>query len=47
MCVEEIAGEFTQTDLEVDDVMMLDTWKEVYLWIGNGANQEERREAPK
>jgi len=47
VCVEEIAGEFTQTDLEVDDVMMLDTWKEVYLWIGNGANQEERREAPK
>lgn len=47
MFVEEIPGEFAQSDLEPDDVMMLDTWEQVFIWIGEGANAEERREAPK
>lgn len=32
--VEEVPGEFTQTDLASDDVMILDTWDQVSL-IGN------------
>ena len=46
MFVEEIPGEFAQSDLETDDVMMLDTWDQVFIWIGEGANAEERKEAP-
>ena len=33
---------FDQDDLNVDDVMVLDTGDEVYVWIGNGATIEER-----
>ena len=47
MFVEEVPGEFAQSDLEPDDVMMLDTWNQVFIWIGEGANVEERKEAPK
>ncbi|XP_056155160.1 advillin [Lampris incognitus] len=35
----------TQTDLDEDDVMLLDTWEEIFLWIGNSANQCETKEA--
>lgn len=37
--------DFDQADLVEDDVMLLDTWREVFVWIGNGAKDNERREA--
>ncbi|KAG7272468.1 hypothetical protein CRUP_009020, partial [Coryphaenoides rupestris] len=37
--------DFTQTDLDEEDVMLLDTWEEVFLWIGSSANQHETQEA--
>ncbi|XP_076868766.1 advillin [Brachyhypopomus gauderio] len=35
---------FTQDDLDEDDVMLLDTWEELFMWIGNTANQYEIQE---
>lgn len=42
--VDEIP-DFTQQDLVSDDVMILDVWDTVYVWIGEGANKQERDEA--
>ncbi|XP_074648526.1 advillin-like [Tubulanus polymorphus] len=42
--VEEIV-DFQQDDLCSDDVMILDSYDEVYVWIGTGANAEEKKEA--
>uniref|UniRef100_A0A674EPP3 Scinderin like b n=1 Tax=Salmo trutta TaxID=8032 RepID=A0A674EPP3_SALTR len=47
LSVEEVPGDFQQTDLATDDVMLLDTWDQIFLWIGNDANAEERTGAPK
>ncbi|CAG0902194.1 unnamed protein product [Darwinula stevensoni] len=40
--VEEVE-DFGQQDLETDDVMVLDTGAEVYVWVGEGASPEERQ----
>nr|CAB3267612.1 villin-1 [Phallusia mammillata] len=41
---EEI-NNFDQDDLDEDDVMLLDSGSEIYLWIGKGANAQERKES--
>ncbi|PWA13977.1 hypothetical protein CCH79_00017028, partial [Gambusia affinis] len=47
LIVEEVPGDFTQSDLATDDVMILDAWDQLFLWVGNEANAEERNGAPK
>ena len=42
--VEEIS-EFAQSDLNDDDVMILDTGLALYIWIGTGANEQEKIKA--
>ncbi|XP_077185065.1 advillin [Paroedura picta] len=37
--------DFIQDDLSESDVMLLDTWDQVFLWIGKESNRVERKEA--
>ncbi|XP_061419369.1 advillin-like [Lethenteron reissneri] len=37
--------DFSQDDLDEDDVMLLDTWDQIFLWIGKGSTDTERKEA--
>ena len=39
--------ELYSQDMVEDDVMILDSGDEIYVWIGNDANQDERKESLK
>ncbi|VDK62705.1 unnamed protein product [Onchocerca ochengi] len=42
LTIEEIY-DYTQKDLDGDDVMILDAMKVIYVWIGAGANEKEKK----
>uniref|UniRef100_A0A8C9T713 Scinderin like b n=1 Tax=Scleropages formosus TaxID=113540 RepID=A0A8C9T713_SCLFO len=47
LVAEEVPGDFTQSDLATDDVMLLDTDEQLYIWVGKDANDTEKAGAPK
>ena len=34
--------DFDQDDMDEDDVMVLDTFDTIYIWVGNGARKDEK-----
>ncbi|KAL7643355.1 UNVERIFIED_CONTAM: hypothetical protein RMT77_006647 [Armadillidium vulgare] len=37
--------DFCQSDLSEDDVMILDAWDALFVWLGRNSNRQEQREA--
>ncbi|CAI9718398.1 advillin-like isoform X2 [Octopus vulgaris] len=44
MKVEEIYN-FEQKDLIPDDIMLIDTWDSIFLWIGNDVRHDDKKQA--
>ena len=34
-----------QEDMDDDDIMLLDTYDNVFLWVGSNSNAQEKKEA--
>lgn len=43
--VDEIMGDFRKEDLNENNVMLLDTWTTLFVWIGDAATENEQTEA--
>ncbi|XP_077377241.1 gelsolin-like isoform X2 [Festucalex cinctus] len=43
--MEEVPGELTQQDLDPDDVMLLDAWEQIFVWLGQDSHEDEKRDA--
>lgn len=42
----EYIPQYTQSDLEPTDVVILDTFSEVFVWLGHNASDTEKELAP-